>query len=117
MTCNKDLIFNVLYLKNEKLLRQSVANSLLRLQCPWNNNKISLQTEQTLFFLLLHRDLELKKIIIDGLRSIGIDPMDAKKAENFFLAIENEVINPWLCNETITNEQFLDKIAALYWSC
>jgi len=117
MTCNKDLIFNVLYLKNEQILYNIVQSSLKNLDCPWICTKLSLETCQILFFLLLHKDIQLKKNIIEGYKSIGIDPMHHQKAENFFLAIEAEVINPWLCNEKFTNTYFLEKVSALYWSC
>ena len=117
MTCNKDLIFNILYLKNEQVLYNIVQNSLKALDCPWKCSKLSLDVNQILFFLLLHKDIQLKKNIIEGFKCKGIDPMNHRKAEKFFLAIEEEVINPWLCNEKLTNTHFLEKVSALYWSC
>jgi len=117
MTCNKDLIFHVLYLKNERLLCDAVQSSLKTLQSPWKSNKCNLETNQVLFFLLLHKDIELKNRIIEGFPNMGIDSMDFRKAETFFLCLKDEVINPWLCNESLSKTNFLDNVTALYWAC
>jgi hypothetical protein len=99
------------------MLRDSVQKSLKDLNSPWHNRNLSLQTNQVLFFLLLHKDLELKKQVVKGFPQLGIDAMNHKKAELFFLSLEDEIINPWLCNEKLNNERFLEKISSLYWSC
>ena len=106
MTCSKDLIFNVLYNKNEQLLTDLLEKSSIELNVPWATQFMPLETKQVLFFLLLHKDLKLKQQTLTGMKNIGIDPLLNSKAERFFLALEGEIINPWLSDERHSKKNF-----------
>ena len=72
---------------------------------------------KVLFFLLLDKDLKFKEVLLRGLEEHGVLKMEEGKAERFLLALREESIEPWLVNEELSKQHFLDSVARLYWSC
>ena len=117
MTCQRNIITSVLYDMDCEMTKFYTLQSMDRLKAPWDKSKIYLEQQKVLFFLLLERDIELKNIVLEGIVGIGVFGVAPEKAERFFLSLKEEVIDPWLCNEELSNQSFLDSVASLYWSC
>ncbi len=65
----------------------------------------------------MDKDMGLKEAALQGIPRHGVEPMAERKAENFFLSMRGEVIEPWLSDERMGPDKFLDMISALYWAC
>ena len=118
MTCTRDMLFHAMYGADNGLVLHYVRQSSERLGAPWGVHcDLQPDVARALFFLLLDRDMGLKEAALRGVPKHGIEPMGSRKAENFFLGLREEAIEPWLCDERVGTHQLLDKIAALYWAC
>lgn len=117
MTCTKDMLFHVLYDFDANMTRFYVEASMDRLGAKWAKTAMKPDDCKVLFFLLLDRDMALKEAALEGIRSLGIEPLDQRKAENFLVALREEAVEPWLSNEEKSNASFVDAVSALYWSC
>ena len=118
MTCTRDMLFHAMYGADNGLVLHYVRQSSERLGAPWGAQcYLQPDVARVLLFLLLDRDMGLKEAALRGVPKHGIEPMAERKAENFFLGLREEAIEPWLCDERMGTQQLLDKIAALYWAC
>lgn len=117
MTCPKDMVFHVLYGPNPTMPAFYVGQSMDRLKAQWKKDNFEPDVCRALFFLLLDRDMTLKEAILKGIPKFGVEPMAERKAENFFLSLREEVIEPWLSDERIATGGLIDKVASLYWAC
>jgi hypothetical protein len=70
---------------------------------PWD-----LEFLRAAFVLLLNRDLELKRLVLSGTPPTTV-PFAAPKAEAFFMALDVEVVRPWLCDERLSRAHLVDK--------
>jgi hypothetical protein len=118
MTCTRDMLFHAMYGADNGLVLHYVRQSSKRLGAPWDTSyEAHPDVARALFFLLLDRDMGLKEAALRGVPKHGVEPMAERKAENFFLGLREEVIEPWLSDERVGTQQLLDGIAALYWAC
>ena len=117
MTCPKDMVFQVLYGPNLSLPAFYVNQSMDRLRAPWKKDVYEPDICRALFFLLLDRDMALKEALLKGIPKFGVEPLSERKAENFFLSLREEVIEPWLSDERVPTTGLIDKISFLYWAC
>lgn len=117
MICAKDILFHILYNENQKILNELLQSTFKRLEINWKLASIPFEKKIMIFFLIMDRDITLKNIVIEGNIKIGYDPISHNKAERFFLSYHEEVIRPWFCDESNSNQSFLEKTRALYWSC
>ena len=117
MTCTKDMAFHVLYGPDRSLTTFYVFQSMDRLGAMWEKKDFEPDVAVALFFLLLDKDMALKEAMLKGIPRHGVEPMPERKAENFFLSMREEVIEPWLSDERVKTLELIDKIKALYWAC
>jgi hypothetical protein len=108
------MLFRVLYGLDLSITQFYVAQSMKRLGAEWTLRDFEPDLARVLFFLLLDRDMVLKQAALDGLPKHCIDPLPARKAESFFLALREEVIEPWLSKETLGVDVFVDMVTNLY---
>lgn len=118
MTC-RDLLFNVLYRADIPLMCAIVRDSLDRLQDEqWRRDQLDrlpLDSLRCLFFLLLNRDLTLKELALEGIGPT-IPPLCRRKAQAFYLALDSEVVRPFLVDHRRTTRDLLDAIKHCYLS-
>ena len=114
MTCPRDMLFSVLYGGDRALTQFYVAQSMERLGAEWTVREFEPDTARVLFFLLMDKDMVLKQSVLDGLPAICVEPLDKRKAESFFLALREEVIEPWISNERLGVDKFIDMVTNLY---
>lgn len=115
MTC-RDLVFNVLYRTDASTLHFLLVDSLDRLgDSAWPRDLPlhDLPLLRSLFFILLNKDMELKEAALAGFPPT-IAPLDRRKAEAFYLALEEQAIRPFLSKDTVQPDQFIDSIKHLY---
>ena len=108
------MLFRVLYSRDMSMTQFYVAQSMERLEAPWCKREFEPDTARVLFFLLLDKDMQLKQAVLDGLPKLCVDPLPARTAEGFFLALREEVIEPWLSQEKMTPEKFVEMVTHLY---
>jgi len=117
MTCTKDMAFHVLFGPDRSMTTFYVHQSMDRLGAAWEKREFEPDVARVLFFLLLDKDMVLKEAALRGIPKHGVEPMQERKAERFFLSLREEVIEPWLSDERIGTEKLLDNVATLYWAC
>ena len=117
MTCPRDMAFSVLYGGDRAMALFYVHASMDRLGAEWEKADWDMETCRALFFLLLDRDMELKNAVLKGLPALCIEPMTPRKAEAFFLALREEAIDPWLCDERRGTRDLLDRVTHLSLVC
>lgn len=115
MTCHQDdLLFRVLYGADLQLICGIVDACFKRLGvqecCPHE-----IDTARAWFVLLINRDPELRALVFKGSKTVS--PMQPKKAEAFFLSLHEEVVAQWLSNETLPEQDLLDRARMLYLAC
>jgi len=108
------MIFSVLYGGDRDLVQFYVVQSMQRLGAEWEVREFEPDVARVLFFLLMDKDMELKQAVLNGLPNICIEPLNARKAESFFLALRQEVVDPWLSNENFGVDRFIDLVTNLY---
>ena len=109
MTCTRDMLFHAMYGADRGMVLHYVRQSSERLGAPWDAQcDVQPDVARALFFLLLDRDMGLKEAALRGVPKHGIEPMAERKAENFFLGLREEAIEPWLCDERVSTQQLLD---------
>ena len=110
-------MFNILYRGDMANTRALVVATLDRLHdTAWSRNiPWDLEFLRAAFVLLLNRDLGLKTLVLEG-SPPATAPLDQRKAAAFFMALDTEVVRPWLCDERLSRGQLIDKTKALYLS-
>lgn len=111
MTCN-DILFNILYGSDIRLVKDMLVGSLDRLEQRWIVDDWDLQYSKVMFFLLLDVDIDMKNTICKGM--CGMDPLEPLKAQAFFLALRGEIIEPFLKDSTMSKDDFMDNVKNLY---
>ncbi len=117
MNQTKDMIFCVLFIGNERLIRDIVKISAKELGAEWADEcyeLASLTKLRAMFFLLVDRDVQLKGKILEGWKELCIPGVDKRKGEGFFLALGKEIITPWLMDERRTADNLISEITDLY---
>ena len=117
MNQTKDMLFCVLFVGNENLIRDIVKISAKSLGAEWTAEcyeSASLAKLRAMFFLLMDRDVHLKAKLLDGWKELCIPGVERKKAEVFFLAIGKEIIIPWLMDERRSANELVSAITDLY---
>ena len=110
----RDMVFSILFVGNEELLRDLVINSMHRLGATWDVQTAGLQRLRVLFFLLLDRDMALKEKLLDGWKEMCVPGLDPDKACRFFSQLYPEIIDPWLMDERRTESSFVNAVTDLY---
>jgi hypothetical protein len=108
------MLFSVLYGGDRDLVLFYVHASMQRLGAQWAPTAFDQDTARALFFLLLDKDMELKHATLAGLPALCIEPLAPRRAEAFFLALREEVLEPWLSDERLTRQDLVDRVANLY---
>ncbi len=117
MNQTRDMIFCVLFIGNENLIRNIVKISASDLNSDWDFRDIdlaSLTKLRVMFFLLMDRDMKLKAKLLEGWKELCVPGINKEKGERFFLSIEKEIITPWLMDERLTADNFISSITDLY---
>ena len=117
MTSRRDMLFSVLYVGDERLLRHLVADSAARLGAEgWQRGiaEASLVRLRVMFFLLLDRDPALKQKLLDGWQDLCVPGVESGKANVFFTDLRHQVIEPWLIDERRCEESFVTAVTDLY---
>ena len=114
----RDLLFCVLFVGDEPLIRHLVMDSVKRFGVldEWMQGvqQASLIRLRVMFFLLVDRDFELKQRILKGWPSICVVAMDAKKVNVFFQELKSQVIDPWMVDERRCEDEFVSSVIDLY---
>lgn len=111
------MIFCVLFVGNERLIKDIVKMSAKELGAEWADecyDLASLTKIRVMFFLLMDRDVKLKAKLLDGWKELCIPGVERKKGEGFFLALGKEIITPWLMDERQTADDFISAVTDLY---
>ena len=113
----RDMLFSVLYIGDERLLRHLVMDSAARLGAEgWGGGIVeaSLVRLRVMFFLLLDRDPALKQKLLDGWHELCVPGIETGKANVFFSELRSQVIEPWLIDERRCEESFVTAVTDLY---
>ena len=114
----KDMLFCVLYVGDEPLIRHLVSDSARRLGAleEWADGigQASLLRLRVMFFLLMDRDPALKQKLLDGWPDLAVQGADASKMAVFFRELRSEVIEPWLMDERLCEDSFITGVTNLY---
>ena len=111
------MLFCVLYVGDERLLRHIVTESARRLGAEgWEKGiaHASLVRLRVMFFLLLDRDPALKQKLLDGWSDLCVAGVERGKACVFFSELRGQVIDPWLVDERRCEESFVSAATDLY---
>ena len=117
MNQTRDMIFCVLFIGNERLIKDLVKTSARELRAEWAEEtyeSASLTKLRAMFFLLMDRDAKLKAKLLEGWSELCIPPLDRNKGGGFFLAVGKEIITPWLMDERKTADDLISAITDLY---
>lgn len=114
----RDMIFCVLFIGDEQLVRHLILDSIKRLGAlsDWEQGiwQASLVRLRVIFFLLMDRDPSLKQKILDGWPDICVVGIEPNKANAFFQQLRVEVIDPWLVDERKCEDEFVSGVVDLY---
>ena len=114
----RDMIFCVLFVGDEQLIRHLVLDSVRRLGAfdEWcvGIRQASLVCLRVTFFLLMDRDPTLKQKILDGWPDLCVAGIEPNKANSFFRGLGAEVIEPWLVDERKCEDEFTSGVIDLY---
>lgn len=112
------MIFCVLFIGDEQLIRHLVLDSIRRLGAAdeWDQGiwAASLIRLRVMFFLLMDRDSALKQKILDGWPDLCVLGIEPNKANSFFRQLAGEVIDPWLIDERKCEDEFVSNVTDLY---
>ena len=114
------MIFCVLFVGDENLIRHVVWTSAQRLGATWSHSSVaeaSLVRLRVMFFLLMDRDMPLKEKILEGWADYCIVGIESKKASIFFKNLRCDVIDPWLVDERRVEDDFVSACIDLYLVC
>lgn len=117
MNQRKDMIFCVLFVGNESLIRSIVKTSAIELNADWGCQDIDLASItklRVMFFLLMDRDMKLKAKLLEGWSELCVPGVERDKGERFFLAVGKDIIAPWLKDERLTANDVISSITDLY---
>ena len=117
MNQTKDMKFCVLFIGNERFIKDLVKTSARELRAEWTDetyDRASLIKLRVMFFLLMDRDTKLKARLLEDWKDICIPAVERRKGEGFFLAIGKEIITPWLMDERRTADNLISAITDLY---
>ena len=113
----RDMVFSVLFIGNEQLIRHLVLDSVRRLGAvsDWEHGicRASLIRLRVMFFLLMDRDPALKQKILDGWPDLCVVGIEPNKANLFFQQLRVEVIDPWLVEERKYEDEFVSGVVDL----
>lgn len=112
MICHNDILFNVIYGSDIRLVRDLLNQSIERLHLLWDISSWQLLYCKIMFFLLLDIDLELKELLCRGM--CGMSGLPKGKAQHFFLQLRSEVIDPFFRDSEMSLVACLDNIKNLY---
>ena len=113
----RDMIFCVLYVGDEGLVRHLVADSARRLGAEgWEAGiaAASLVRLRVMFFLLMDRDTALKQKLLEGWGDLCVPGVEPSKAGVFFGDLRVQVIEPWLIDERRCEDAFVSAVTDLY---
>lgn len=113
----RDMLFCVLFVGDEGLIRHLVADMARRLGAEdWAEGvrAAGLPRLRAMFFLLLDRDLPLKEKLLAGWPDLCVPGVEARKAEYFFQELRAQVIAPWLVDERRTEDELVSDAVDLY---
>jgi hypothetical protein len=113
----RDMVFCVLFVGDEHLIRHLVTESAQRLDAgDWMEGirKASLIRLRAMFFLLVDRDSALKQKLLEGWPDICLLGMEPGKANCFFSELKTQVIDPWLMDERRSEDEFVSSVVDLY---
>lgn len=112
----RDLVFSVLFVGDERLIRHLVVESAKRLRAEWDQGikEASLVRLRVMFFLLMDRDPALKERIVHGWPELCVVGMDTSKATRFFQSLRAEVLDPWLVDERKCEDELVSHVIDLY---
>ena len=112
----RDMVFCVLFVGDEHLIRHLVLDSARRLGAEWNDGikNASLIRLRVMFFLLMDRDPVLKDKLLEGWMELCVVGVEANRANSFFQTLRSEVIDPWLVDERKCEDEFVSNVIDLY---
>jgi len=114
----RDMVFCVLFVGDEPLIRHLVMDSITRLGAAneWREGirQAGLVRLRVMFFLLMDRDVALKQKIMQGWPELCVLGIEPKKANTFFGELATDVIEPWLVDERRCDDDLLSKVTDLY---
>jgi hypothetical protein len=113
----RDMLFCVLYVGDEGLVRHLVADSARRLGAEgWEAGiaAASLVRLRVMFFLLMDRDAALKQKLLEGWGDLCVPGVEPGKAGVFFGDLRVQVIEPWLIDERRCEDAFVSAVTDLY---
>jgi hypothetical protein len=117
MNQTKDMIFCMLFIGDEALIRDIVKISAAQLGAQWSPasyDTASLVKLRAMFFLLMDRDVHLKAKLLEGWKELCIPGVERKKGEVFFLNLGKDIIIPWLIDERRSATELISAITDLY---
>jgi hypothetical protein len=117
MALLRDMLFSILFVGDEPLIREIVLGSAHRLGAKRDMAQVhaaGLLRLRVLFFLLMDRDVALKEKLLDGWKEMCVPGVDAGKAARFFSQLGPEIIEPWLIDERKTEGDFINAVTDLY---
>lgn len=113
----RDMIFCVLFVGDEHLIRFLVAESARRLGAEdWAEGirDASLVRLRAMFCLLVDRDAALKAKLLEGWPEMCVVGLEPDKASYFFRELRAQAIEPWLVDERRGEEELLSSVVDLY---
>ena len=113
----RDMLFCVLFVGDECLIRFLVADSARRLGADdWAEGvrSASLVRLRVMFFLLVERDPALKEKLLEGWQDLCVPGLEPGKAGYFFKELRGQVIDPWLVDERKCEDEFMSDVVDLY---
>lgn len=113
----RDMVFCILFVGDEHLIRHLVSESARRLEADnWAEGirTASLLRLRAMFFLLVDRDSALKQKLVEGFPDMCLLGMEPGKANYFFSELKRQAIDPWLMDERRSEDSFLSSVVDLY---
>lgn len=116
LAVKRDMLFSVLFIGDEHLIRHLVTDSARRLGAAWTSGiqAAGLVRLRAMFFLLVDRDPALKEKLLEGWPELCVSGVETGKAGRFFQDLRPTVIEPWLVDERRTEGEFVSNVVDLY---
>lgn len=113
----RDMMFCVLFVGDEHLIRWLVLDSARRLGADdWTHGiqTAGLGRLRAMFVLLMDRDPALKAKMLEGWPEMCVVGVESGKASYFFQELRAQVIEPWLVDERRCEDDLLSHAIDLY---
>jgi hypothetical protein len=113
----RDMVFCVLFVGDENLIRHLVTESAQRLEAfDWMEGIrcASLVRLRAMFFLLVDRDSSLKQRLLEEWPQICLQGMEPGKANYFFKELRGQAIDPWMMDERRSEDDLVSSVVDLY---